>query len=147
MGAYILLLTIPEGGKARESVCLPAPGWALLSSLHQPGSFLDPHQCGREPHISSAHTSPSPQDNPPKTIAQLDQTCLIRADQSPGSLLTDRFQRNPLECFCLEEKVGRGHRSFSFHTHPRTTVTRLISYLIGRILFKETSPVSLPNTQ
>lgn len=143
MGASILF-AIPKAGRAS----LPSCSRVGPSELFPPTRQLPkpPSVWKRPPLIFCTYQHPQEQSIQDFSPAGPD-LCLIRADRSPGSLLPGRFQRNPLERFCLEGKVGRGHRSFSFHTRPRTD-TRPGSYLIGRIRFKETSPVPpLPNPQ
>lgn len=144
MGASILF-TIPKAGRAG----LPSCSRVGPSELSPPTRQLPkpPSVWKRPPLIFCTYQHPCPQEQSIQDFSPAGpDLCLIRADRSPGSLLPDRFQRNPLERFCLEGKVGRGHRSFSFHTHACSD-TRLGSYLIGRIRFKETSPVPLPNPQ
>lgn len=105
-----LLLIIPEG-KGPELTPLSCSGMGPPSYLHPPGSFLSTHQDDRDPFRL---------------------LCLIRAAQSQEVSDQAGFQRNPLECFCLEGKAGRGRRSFPLRTPTQPLPGT--SSLVGRFL-------------
>ena len=114
------ILLIIEGARASTNfICSPAPGWALLSYLQPPGSFLSTHRV-RETPQSPAHTNPSLQGQSIQVFSPArPDLCLIRAAQSQEVFNQAGFQRNPLECFVSEQKL-EGASGLFHSTRPHS---------------------------
>lgn len=107
--------------RLEEPVCLPVPGWALLSCLHPPGSFLNPHQCGRDTLLSSCtYQHPCPQEQSIQDFSPAGpDLCLIRADRSPREPLTRQVSKKSIGTLLSRRKSWKGSQVF-FIPHTRT---------------------------